>query len=192
MSLADFLLHYGLFLVGGAVLAAVAWWRWRNTPAGRHATDAWLLRAPVTGPYATRTTVLNFTHTVAILLENGITTAESLRMAERTVTNVAMRDQLHQAIDRVLEGETLSVALARTRLLPLLVIDQLAVGEQTGSLAPSLRAIAREYQAEVTRWLERFTKLISSVVLGISFGFVAFLAYAIVSAVLQVSSSFKF
>lgn len=192
VSLSDFLLHYGVFLIGAAALVAVTWWRWRHTPAGRQATDAWLLRAPVTGPYAVRLTILNFTHTVAILLENGITTAESLRMAERTITNVAMREKLHLAIDRVLEGETLSTSLARTRLLPLLVTDQLAVGEQTGSLAPSLRAIAQEYQTEVSRWLEKFTRYVSSAVLAVSFGFVAFLAYAIVSAVLQVSSSFKF
>ncbi len=192
VSLSGFLLHYGIFLIAGAVIAALAWWRWRSTTAGRHATDTLLLRSPLTGPYAVRITILNFTHTVAILLENGITTAESLRMAERTVTNVAMREKLHQAIDRVLEGESLSVALARTQLLPLLVIDQLAVGEQTGNLAPSLRAIAQEYQLEVSRWLEKFTQFVSSIVLGISFGFVAFLAYAIVSAVLQVSSSFKF
>lgn len=192
VSLSDFLLHYGLFVAVGASLAAVAWWRWRHTPAGRQVTDAWLLRAPLAGPYAVRLTILNFTHTMAILLENGITTAESLRLSERTITNLAMRGKLHQAIDRVLEGETLSGALARTNLFPLLVIDQLAVGEQTGRLAPSLRSIAQEYQVEVSRWLERFTRLVSSSVLAVSFGFVAFLAYAIVSAVLQVSSSFKF
>lgn len=192
VSLSGALLRYGPFVAGAAALAGIVWWRWRHTPAGRLATDAWLLRAPLTGPYAIRLTILNFTHTVAILLENGITTVESLRMAERTVANVAVRAKLHLAIDRVLEGETLSGALDRTRLLPALVIDQLAVGEQTGSLAPSLRTIAQEYQVEVSRWLEAFTRLVSSVVLAISFGFVAFLAYAIVSAVLEVSSSFKF
>lgn len=192
VSLSDFLLHYGPFLAGAAGLAALAWWRWRHTAAGRQATDAWLLRLPLAGPHAIRLTILNFTHTMAILLENGITTAESLRLAERTIANLALRGRLHQAIDRVLEGETLSGALARTGLFPLLVLDQLAVGEQTGRLAPSLRSIAREYQAEVSRWLERFTRLVSSAVLAVSFGFVAFLAYAIVSAVLQVSSSFKF
>lgn len=192
VSLADFLLHYGLFAALAAVFVAVAWWRWRHTAIGRETTDAWLIRTPLAGPYAIRLTILNFTHTMAILLENGITTAESLRLSERTITNLAMRARLHQAIDRVLEGETLSGALARTGLFPLLVLDQLAVGEQTGRLAPSLRSIAQEYQAEVSRWLERLTRMVSSTVLAVSFGFVAFLAYAIVSAVLQVSSSFKF
>lgn len=192
VSLSNFLLHYGPFLLGAAIFAAFVWWRGRHTEAGRRATDAAILRLPFAGTYAVRTTILNFTHTVAILLENGITTAESLRLAERTVTNLALRDVIHGAVDRVLEGETLSTALTRTKLFPLLVLDQLAVGEQTGNLAASLRAIAEDYQVEVSHWLQNFTRLISSVVLAVSFGFVAFLAYAIVSAVLQVSSSFKF
>jgi general secretion pathway protein F len=192
VSLAGFLLYYGPFLLAAGVIGAMAWWQWRRTPAGRQATDAWLLRLPLTGPYAVRTTILNFTHTVAILLENGITTAESLRMAERTVTNLALREKIHLAVDRVLEGESLSVALGRTRLLPMLVIDQLAIGEQTGNLAPGLRAIAQDYQLEVGKWLENFTRFVSSAVLGAAFAFVGFLAYAIISAVLQVSSSFKF
>ena len=192
VSFSDFLIFYGPFVLVAAVVASISWWQWRRTTAGRRATDAWLLRAPFTGSYAERTTVLNFTHTVAILLENGITTSEALRMAERTIVNTALRDKFHASIDRVLEGESLSTALGRSQLLPPLILDQLAVGEQTGRLAPSLRAIAQDYQIEVSHWLENLTRLISTAVFAAAFGFVGFLAYAIVSAVLQVSSSFKF
>jgi type II secretory pathway component PulF len=72
------------------------------------------------------------------------------------------------------------------------VLDQLAVGEQTGNLPASLHAIAEDSQREMTAWLQYFTRFVASVVLGVSFAFVAFLAYAIVSAVLEVSASFKF
>jgi general secretion pathway protein F len=192
VSISNFLLQYGPFLAGALVLVAIAWWRGRHTEAGRRATDQAVLRLPFAGSYAVRLNILNFTHTVAILLENGITTAESLRMAERTVTNLILRDRLHAAIDRVLEGESLSGALGRTELFPLLLLDQLAVGEQSGSVAASLRAIAKDCQEDLNNWLTAFTRVLSSVVLGGTFGFVAFLAYAILTAVLQVSSSFKF
>lgn len=192
VSFSEFLLHYGIFLLGGGIAAAIALWRWRRTPAGRSASDAFLVRLPVTGAYIVRATVLNFTQTLAVLLENGITTAEALRLAERTVDNTALRAALHEATDRVLEGEALASALARTQILPDLVTDRLAVGEQTGNLAPSLRDLARSYQADLRRWLQRFTQLISGGVLVFAFSFVAFIAYAIVSAVFKVSSSFKF
>jgi general secretion pathway protein F len=74
VGFSDFLLLYGPFVLIALVLGALGWWQWRRTPAGRKATDASLLRLPFAGTYATRTTVLNFTHTVAILIDNGITT----------------------------------------------------------------------------------------------------------------------
>lgn len=186
----DLLLQYGLFVVAGGLIALFLWARWRRTPGGRAASDEWILRLPVAGSFAMRTTVLSFSETLAILLENGITTAEALRLAERTVQNTALRSRLHAATDRVLEGESLSASLARTRLFPPLVLDQLAVGEQTGNLASGLRAIAEDYQREMTQWLQSFTGVISSIVLALAFGFVGFLAYAIVTAVFQVSASF--
>ena len=92
----------------------------------------------------------------------------------------------------MLEGEKLSQSLARTGCFPDLVLDRLAVGESTGKLAPCLRDIAKNYAAQHTRRLHALTNVISSAVLLFAFSFVGFIAYAIISAVLQVSASFKF
>ena len=73
-----------------------------------------------------------------------------------------------------------------------LLLDRLSVSEQTGSLAPGLRDIARTCRAQLDKFLNTFTTSISAGVLVAAFSFVAFIAYAIVSAVFQVSSSFRF
>ena len=70
------------------------------------------------------------------------------------------------AIDRVLEGESLSSALARTACFPDLVLDRLAVGENTGNVVPCLRDIATTYQQKISRQLNMFTKVIASVILA--------------------------
>ncbi len=188
----EFLLRYGLFGVIAVVVGALFFWQWRRTPAGRLATDELALRLPLFSGFAIRGTVLNFAHTLAVLLENGITTAEALRLAERTVGNQALRGRFGEATDRVLEGEALSTALGRTGVFAPLLLDRLSVSEQTGSLAPGLRDIARTCRNELDRFLNTFTKSISAGVLIVAFSFVAFIAYAIVSAVFQVSSSFRF
>jgi type II secretory pathway component PulF len=139
-----------------------------------------------------RVSVLNFCHTLAVLLENGITTADALRLAEKTAPNRAMRLQMREATDRVLEGESLSRALARTGYFPRLLLDRVAVAEQTGNLAPGLRDIARSYRAELDRWLGAMSQTISASVLIAAFSFVAFIAFAIVAAVFEVSASFRF
>jgi len=192
VGLSHFLVTYGLLGVGALVIGAVFFWRWSQQPAGRAALDAWLLKLPFAGPFLINSTILNFSQTLAVLLENGVTTAEALRMTERTLTHTSLQRAFHEATDRVLEGESLSLSLHQTGCFPDLVIDQLAVGESTGNLAPSLRDLARNYQQELAAQLQAFTTFFSSAVLLFAFGFVAFIAYAIVSAVFQVSASFKF
>jgi general secretion pathway protein F len=91
----------------------------------------------------------------------------------------------------VIEGASLSASLARTGLFPSLFLDRLTVGEQTGNLAPSLRQIAHSYQVNLSRRLDTAVRVSSGIVLAFTFSFVAFLAYAIVIALLQVSASFR-
>lgn len=188
----EFLIRYGPFAAIVFVVGALAFWQWRRTPAGKLGSDGLALRLPLISGYAIRATVLNFSHTLAVLLENGITTAEALRLVERTIPNQALRARLREATDRVLEGESLSKALGRTEIFAPLLLDRLSVSEQTGSLAPGLRDIARTCRTDLDRWLNTFTGLISTGVLVFAFSFVGFIAYAIVSAVFEVSASFRF
>ncbi|HEX2099750.1 MAG TPA: type II secretion system F family protein [Candidatus Synoicihabitans sp.] len=187
----DFAIRYGLFIVVGLAFAAVSFWRWRATHVGRLATDAWALRLPGLAPFQVGQTVLAFSQTLSVLLENGITTAEALRMTERQIQNRVHRAAFDDATDRVLEGEALSVALTRTGCFPDLVLDQLAVGENTGNVVPALKKIASSYRKDLSRQLNVFTRVIASGVLISVFVFVGFIAYAIVSAVFQLSASFQ-
>ncbi|MBM3842267.1 MAG: type II secretion system F family protein [Verrucomicrobia bacterium] len=192
IGLSEFLLSpWGIGLVVAALAGFSSFLGWRRTAAGRAATDAWLLRLPLTGPFVVAQTVLAFAQTLSVLLENGITAAEALRMTEKQIGNTVHRSAFQAAIARVLEGEALSAALGRTGCFPALVLDRLAVGENTGNVVPSLKQIAAAYQKRISGQLNVFTKVIASGVLMAVFVFVGFIAFAIVSAVFQVSSSFK-
>ncbi len=186
-----FILYAGPFIAVAAFLGVAFFLRWRLTPDGRKQSDAWLLRLPVVRDFVIQAAILNFAHTLAVLIENGVTTAEALRLTERAVDNTKVQEILHEATDRVIEGAGLCASLQRTNLIPPLFLDRLAVGEQTGHLAPSLRQIAQSYQVALTRRLQNATRLLSGTVLFLTFGFVAFLAYAIVTALFQVSASFR-
>ena len=188
----ELLLRYGIVLLPLAVFVVLLLWRWRHTDQGRTTTDAWLVQIPGIRRIVIDSALLNFAQTLAVLLQNGINPAEALRLTERTIGNRTVQAALHNATDRVLEGETLSIALSRTGYLPDLVLDRLAVGESTGQLAPCLRDIARNYADAHSRRLQGLTTVISSTVLLFAFSFVGFIAYAIVSAVLAVSASFRF
>jgi type II secretory pathway component PulF len=191
VGLSDFALAYGLFVLGGAVFAALTFWRWRASEAGRRVTDAWALRVPLLGPFVRNQTALAFSQTLSVLLENGITAAEALRMTERQIRNRVHQEAFRAATDRVLEGEALSVSLARTDCFPDLVLDQLAIGENTGNIVPSLKKIAAAYQRRISVQLNTTSRILASAVLLGVFLFVGFMALAIVQAVLQLSASFR-
>ncbi len=192
INLSNFALSlWGVLALVALVVAVVSFFGWRQSAAGRAATDAWLLKLPLIGPFVVAQTVLAFAQTLSVLLENGITAAEALRMTEKQIENTVHRNAFNTATARVLEGEALSVALTRTGCFPDLVLDRLAVGENTGNVVPSLKQIALAYQKLISNQLSLFTKVIASGVLMAVFIFVGFIAFAIVSAVFQVSSSFK-
>ncbi len=182
---------WGIMAVVAVVIGITSFLAWRQTPAGRAQTDAWLLKLPLIGPFIVAQTVLSFSQTLSVLLENGITASEALRMTEKQIGNEVHREAFKTATGRVLEGESLSVAMMRTGCFPDLVLDRLAIGENTGNVVPSLKQIAQAYQKIISGQLNVFTKMVAGVVLGGVFTFVGFIAFAIVSAVFQVSASFK-
>ncbi len=187
----NFALHYGVFILMGAAFAAVSFWRWYATEKGRASIDAWLLKLPLVGPFLVAQTVMSFSQTLNVLLENGITAAEALRMTEKQISNRVHQRAFNVATARVLEGESLSLALTRTGCFPDLVLDRLSVGENTGNVVPSLKAISTTYRKIISNQLNLFTTVIASGVLMGVFIFVGFIAFAIVSAVFSVSESFK-
>ena len=191
IDVANFAIHYGVIILIGLLFAVVSFWRWRATESGRAVTDAWMLKLPLVGPFVVSRTVLAFSQTLSVLLENGITASEALRMTERQIDNRVHRAAFATATARVLEGESLSTALGRTGCFPDLVLDRLSVGENTGNVVPSLKQVAQAYQRLISSQLSMFTKVIASGVLMGVFIFVGFIAFAIVNAVFQVSASLK-
>ncbi|MFT3869144.1 MAG: type II secretion system F family protein [Nibricoccus sp.] len=191
VGFSGFAMHYGLILIGAAVFGSVSFWRWRATKAGREKTDAMLLRLPFIGPFLLSQTVLSFSQTLSVLLENGITTVEALRMTERQISNTVHRKSFKEATERVMEGEGLSRALQRTGWLPPIVLDQLAVGENTGNLVPSLKKISTSYQKSIAALVNTYTSVVTNTILLSVFAFVGFIAFAVVSAVFSLSNSIK-
>ena len=189
--LADFTINYGTFVLLGLVLIAAGIARWYAMEKGRMAIDSFLLKLPVVGPFCVARTVYVFSQTLAMLLENGITTADALKMTERQISNRAHRASFAEATGKVLEGEPLSKALARTNSFPDLVLDQLTLGENTGNLAPSLRRVADNFGSSLKKQTKTFTQLLGTAVLLVVFVFVGFVALAIISAIFELSSSIR-
>lgn len=183
-------LTWGPVLLVSLVIAAALFWQWRRTPAGRLKTDTFLLRVPVARDFIVGADMLQATQTLAVLLGNGITMIEALRLAEGNVSNHALRSVFSDTRVRVAEGSSVTASLGLSPHIPRMDLDLLAIGEQTGNLVPSLRNIATAYQRRQTRQIQTFLGVFSNAVLISAFLVVGFIAYAIVSAVFGLSASF--
>lgn len=191
IGFSDFVVHFGPFIAVGLVLAILSFWKWKHTESGRRNIDLWTLKLPIIAGLATAKTVLAISQTLGSLLENGITTAEALKMTERQISNKIHQEAFAQASSRVMEGEALSLALGRTHCFPDLILDRLAVGENTGNIVPSLKDISRRYQKQITLQLNGATRVLTTIFMLGVFIFIGFIAFAIVSAVLSMSSGFQ-
>ena len=186
---ANGLLKYGwiaaiaiAFVVGGLI-------SWRKTNAGRHKFDSITLRFPAAGKIIRDMQILQFTQTLSLLLENGIIMVQALAMAERSLSNVAMREAFGEARVKVTEGVALSSAFKSTGYFDDMALDVFTVGENTGDVVPGLRQMSQQYTEMIDRFVKTMLGVISTGVLLGVFGMVGMIAFGIISAVFQLSNS---
>ncbi len=183
------MLSYGWIAAIGIALAVAATVSWRNTSKGRHAFDRMLLRLPGFGRVIRDMQVLQFTQTLSLLLENGIIMVQALAMAERSLANVAMRESFAEARVKVTEGVALSTAFKSTGYFDNMALDVFTVGENTGNVVPGLRQMSQQYTEMIDKFVKTFLGIVSTGVLLGVFALVGMIAFGIISAVFQLSSS---
>ena len=189
IATADGLLNYGWIAAIGIALVVALLVSWRKSPAGRFKFDALLLRIPGAGRIVRDTQILQFTQTLSLLLENGIIMVQALAMAERSLSNYSMRCTFSEARTKVVEGVALSTAFRSTGYFENMALDVFTVGENTGDVVPGLRQMSRQYSEMIDKFVKTLLGFISTGVLLGVFAMVGMIAFGIISAVFQLSSS---
>ena len=131
---ANGLLKYGWIAAIGIALVVGGLISWRKSNAGRYKFDSITLRVPGAGKIIRDMEILQFTQTLSLLLENGIIMVQALAMAERSLSNVAMREAFGEARVKVTEGVALSSAFKSTGYFEDMALDVFTVGENTGDV----------------------------------------------------------
>lgn len=161
-------------LIGLAALAAAAR-RFRKTQAGRQWWDKTVLKLPVFGNLARKLAVGRFSRTLGSLLENGVTMLVALDVVKNIVGNVQIGDTVAQASEEVGKGKSLWLSLSEGRVFPMLSIQMIQVGEQSGELEKMLYKIADVFENEVETTILRLTSYLEPVmilVMGCVVGFI--------------------
>jgi type II secretory pathway component PulF len=171
------------------VIVGVTVYRIRSrSPEGKLAVDAFKLRSPVFGNILMANALAQFARTLATLLENGVPVLTALQIVEDTMTNRVIANEIREARTRVTDGTSISQPLSKGKVFPPLLIDMLAVGEESGAVVPALKNIADAYEQELSRMLKIFTTLLEPVIIIIMAVVVGGIVMSILMAVFSITS----
>jgi type IV pilus assembly protein PilC len=159
-----------LVIVGGLLAAAVH--RWYQTPHGKRAIDAFLLKIPVIGMLLRKIAVARFCRTLSTLTSSGVPILDGLEITAKTSGNAIIEDAIMVVRKQVEEGKTLAEPLAQTKVFPAMVCQMINVGEQTGALDQMLSKISDFYEEEVDTAVAGMMKLIEPVMITVLGGII--------------------
>jgi type IV pilus assembly protein PilC len=170
------------FLVGlGVVVAAILGIRWwYGTPSGKINIDRLLLRLPVFGTLIRKVAVAKFTRTLGTLISSGVAILDGLEITARTAGNKVVEMAVLRTRASIAEGKTIAEPLRESGVFPPMVVQMIAVGEQTGALDAMLGKIADFYDEEVDTAVGNLTALLEPmlmVFLGVVIGGVVIAMY---------------
>jgi len=146
---------------------------------GRKGVDRMLMRLPIFGDLLIKIEVLQMTRLLAMLVKSGIPIIDALKATSKALTNYHFKYALELAALEVSKGQPIAVPLARSKVIPLIVVRLIATGEETGKLDKILSDIAAYYADMVTEITDNLTKLLEPVILLVAGGVVGFLAVAV-------------
>lgn len=180
LALSRVVRQYFILGLGGIIIAIFGLRYYYKTEQGRKAIDSLLLKAPVFGMLLRKVAVAKFTRTLGTLISSGVAILDGLEITARTSGNKVVEEAIMKTRVSIAEGKTIAAPLKETTVFPPMVVQMIAVGEQTGALDSMLSKIADFYDEEVDTAVANLTSLLEPllmVFLGVVIGGVVVAMY---------------
>jgi type IV pilus assembly protein PilC len=179
IAVSDIVRRFFLIVVGVIVLGIWLLRRWIRTDKGRYAFDRFKLKVPIFGELFRKTALSRFARTLGTLSRSGVPILQALDIVQETVKNSVVARAVKDVQSSVKEGESLARPLTRHPVFPPMVVQMMAVGEETGALDTMLGKIADFYDDEVAATVDSLTSLIEPVLIAVVGGAVGAIVIAL-------------
>ena len=156
----------GLLTVIGVIAVVVLFRWWKSTDSGRYTWDGIKLRMPVFGTLIRKMALSRFTRTFGTLTAAGVPILSALDIVGSTSGNEVIHRAVSKVRSAIKEGETIAKPLGENPIFPAMVVQMIAVGEETGALDAMLGKIADFYDEEVTTGVDGLTSLIEPLMMA--------------------------
>ena len=161
----EFTLNYGWLCGVGAVAGFLALRRWIALPAGRLAWDHLMLRAPLVGGLVQKATLSRFARSFSLALKSGVPIEQALSVVAQTVNNAFITRKVEAMREAVERGDTILRAAIASGVFTPVVLQMIAVGEETGAIDELMEEIAELYNNEVQYELKTLSQQIEPILI---------------------------
>ncbi len=163
---------YSIGLILLVVMIGFAYRRFYSTPAGRLTIDKISLKLPVFGDLIQKSAVARFCRTFGALTRSGVPVLTSLEITRDTAGNQVISNAIDASRQAISEGGQIAPALDRFRVFPLMAVQMISVGEETGELDAMLMKTADFYETEVEEAVKALTSLLEPLMIVVLGGMV--------------------
>ena len=165
INTSNFALHFWPLIIATVVGAFFAFRLYIGTPDGRYQWDKFKLRLPIVGKIITKATLARFARSFALSSKSGVPIVQGLTVVAQTVDNKYLSASIEQMRDGVERGESILRTAVATGVFTPIVLQMVAVGEETGSIDDLMDEIAQMYEREVDYELKTLSAQIEPVLI---------------------------
>ncbi|MDX1836864.1 type II secretion system F family protein [Legionella taurinensis] len=151
--------------IGGAIYAFIYFKN--HSPQFAHSIDRAMLKFPVVGPILEKAAIARFTRTLSITFAAGLPLVEALKSVSGATGNILYAKATDKIREEVSTGQQMQVAMDNTHLFPNMVIQMVAIGEESGALEQMLGKVADFYEEEVDNAVDALSSLLEPIIMSI-------------------------
>jgi type IV pilus assembly protein PilC len=168
VNLSRFMQHYGLAVFGviGGVIYAFLYFKKRSRNM-RRSLDRLMLKFPIIGPILVKAAIARFARTLSTMFAAGVPLVEAMQSVAGATGNIVYEEATLRMKDEVATGQRLQRAMENTGLFPNMVVQMIAVGEESGSLDTMSAKVAEFYEAEVDNAVDGMSSLMEPAIMAI-------------------------
>lgn len=171
--------NYWYLIIAGAVVIIFGLITFLKTDKGKLMKDTLLLEIPVIGPLFQKSAMSRFASIFAILQTSGVPIMQSMTILSESIGNAAISQAFDHIRDRIQEGQGIAAPLKTAKYFTPMVIDMIAIGEESGNIDEMLREITKHYDDEVSYAVQGLTDAIGPILIAGLAAVVGFFALAI-------------
>lgn len=191
LATSNFFINYWPYLLAVVMLAVFALYRYLHTPNGSYRWSKLKLRLPIMGDIVNRATLGRYARSFSLMLRAGVPLTSALSLVAEAVDNDFMAEKIREMRRNIERGESLVRVSGQSNLFTPLVMQMLAVGEETGQVDDMLQEVALFYEREVAFDLKSLTAKIEPILIVIVAVMVLILALGIFTPMWDMLNAYK-